>query len=72
MSDFTQQELNELSVELNQLDEDFAELNSLFNDQLFSAATDSSEELDALDAALEESGLEEADSAVNSCSDLKT
>jgi len=66
MSEFTQQELNELSVELNQLDEDFAELNSLFDDQLFSVTTDSSEELDALDVALEGSGLEEADSPASS------
>jgi len=59
MSDFTQQELNELSVELNQLEEDFLELNSLFDDQLFSVATESSQELDALEVALEGSGLEE-------------
>lgn len=64
MSDFTQQELNELNIELNQLDEDFAELNSLFDDQLFSVATDS-EELDALDVALEGSGLEEDVSAAS-------
>jgi hypothetical protein len=66
MSDFTQQELNELNVELNQLDEDFAELNSLFDDQLFSVASDSSEELDALDVALEGSGLEETGSVASS------
>lgn len=67
MSDFSQQELNELNVELNQLEEEFSELNSLFDDQLLSPSTDgSSEELDALDVALEGSGLEENSEAGNS------
>lgn len=62
MSDFSQQELNELSVELNQLEEEFSELNSLFDDQLLSlSGDDSSEELNALDAALEGTGIEEND-----------
>ncbi len=65
MSNFSEQELNELRVELNQIDEEFSELNSLFDSQLFSSSEDDSEELDALNAALEDSGLEEASTGGN-------
>jgi hypothetical protein len=40
-------------------------LNSFFDGQLFSSGDDSSEELDALDQALEGSGLEEASSVAS-------
>ncbi|MCK5888967.1 MAG: hypothetical protein KAG19_03385 [Methylococcales bacterium] len=66
MSDFTQQELNELNVELNELDADFSEFNSVFDGQLLPAVADSSEELDALGVALEGSDIEETDLTTSS------
>ena len=54
------QELQELSVELNQLDAEFEELNELFDGQLSGLSSEQSEGLDQLDAALEGSGISEA------------
>lgn len=59
MSDLTMQELRELQVELDQIGEDFADLEEVFGKQAFGFGEDegSSEALDALDTELENSGL---------------
>ncbi|MBW7991851.1 MAG: hypothetical protein FVQ84_17785 [Planctomycetes bacterium] len=64
MNDLEMQELRELQVELNQIGEDFADLEDIFGKQAFGFAEDagSSEALDALDVELENSGLIGVDS----------
>ena len=53
MSNFTEMELRELNIELQQIDDEFAELNEMFGSQGLNFTEESSEELSALDAALE-------------------
>ncbi|OEU66499.1 MAG: hypothetical protein BA863_06130 [Desulfovibrio sp. S3730MH75] len=59
MSDLTMQEMKELQVELDQIGEDFADLEDVFGKQAFGFAgvESASEPLAALDAELENSGL---------------
>jgi LPS sulfotransferase NodH len=58
MSNFSELELREINTGLQQIDDDFAELNEMFGSQGLNFSEESSEELSALDAALEGSGLE--------------
>jgi len=53
MNDFSEMELRELNIELQQIDDDFAELNEMFGSEELNFSEESSEELSALDAALE-------------------
>lgn len=59
MSDLTMQEMKELQVELDQIGEDFADIEDVFGKQAFgfSGVESASESLAALDAELENSGL---------------
>ena len=57
MSNFTEMELRELNIELQQIDDDFAELNEMFGSEALNFSGESSEELSALDAALEGADL---------------
>ena len=64
MNDLTMQELRELQVEIDQIGEDFAEIEVLFGKQAFGFAAheESSEALNALNVELENSGLIDVDS----------
>ncbi len=59
MNDFSEMELRELNIELQQLEDDFAELNEMFGSEELNFSEESSEELGALDAALEGAGISE-------------
>lgn len=59
MSNFSELELRELRIELQQIDDDFAELNEMFGSEGLNFSEASSEELSALDAALEDSDIVE-------------
>ncbi|MFK7886727.1 MAG: hypothetical protein AB8G16_07645 [Gammaproteobacteria bacterium] len=57
MSDFSEQELFELQLEMASIEDDFAELSEWFDMAEVGGDTGDSDELSALDAELEEAGL---------------
>ncbi len=63
MSDLTMQELREVQTDLDQIREDFADLEEVFGKQAFGFGVDdgASDTLDPLDVALEQSGLMDDD-----------